>query len=321
MAGLLRRTDASMPRDHYATLGIARDAAPGAVKAAYHRAAKAHHPDLNPGDPAAAQRFSEASAAWEVLRDPARREEYDRASRPPSPSARAAPPGRPSPRQDTRPPRQDARPPRPAAADPRPGDAGEVRITLAQAFSGATVRGRLEALGACTECGGAGSVFAGIRTCSACAGQGRFAPGWACGACSGTGLRAVPAPCPGCRGSGTVVFRGEPLLRVPPGADDGDALVVSLPDGSTAAVRVRMARDARYRREGPDLSVVRRVSPAKLLRGTTVSVRLPWGPSIRLRVPPGSRQGLVLRVRGRGLPRRDGSRGDLLVRLEESPGS
>jgi DnaJ-class molecular chaperone len=106
---------------------------------------------------------------------------------------------------------------------------------------------------------------------------------------------------------------------VPPGASDGDVVTTALSDGTRVGVRIRVSRKPGVEREGCDLAVVRRLTADRMAKGTSLTVATIEGGKVRIKVPPGIRDGSVLRVRGKGMPGPTG-RGDLIVRVTASVG-
>jgi molecular chaperone DnaJ len=303
--------------DHYGTLGVREEASQDEVKAAYRKLAKKWHPDRNHGDKAAEDRFKEISAAYETIGDADRRERYDRsrAGRPPG-GGRAMPAGGTGERS-------------PRASHAYQADAREgasVRIDLQAAFHGTLAETQAEGIRRCRACDGSGAVVAGYLACPACGGIQGFlrkmflAPGRPpCGRCSGTGVVAQIAACAGCRGHGVSLARERLSVRVPPGASDGDVVTTALSDGTRVGVRIRVSRKPGVEREGCDLAVVRRLTADRMAKGTSLTVATIEGGKVRIKVPPGIRDGSVLRVRGKGMPGPTG-RGDLIVRVTASVG-
>lgn len=290
-------------REAYATLGVEPGAGEEEVKAAFLRLAKLHHPDRNPGDPAAEERFKAVNAAHASIREALSKQE----AAPRSPE-----------RAETRTQRRRSTPPEVV---------GEIRVTLQDAFTGSAAIVAIEALVQCTACDGLGGVLAGWRLCAECGGRGRPCvkasrnrhAGWrnaGCAPCGGRGAVPVAAPCPTCRGKGVRVARGRVPIVIPAGVDDGAMMDVRTQAGTIGAIRVRIRRKAGLERHGADLMAVRRVSPARAAKGTTVTVAGPDGARVRVRVPPLTAHGTVLRAASRGMPTAGRGRGDLLVRID-----
>ncbi len=209
----------------------------------------------------------------------------------------------------------------------------EIRISFDDAVRGATVQLRLSAPGRCERCGGTGARPGSTpRTCPTCNGvglvttsQGAFAFSEPCQDCRGTG-RLIDDPCPECHGSGQTT-RTRPLtVRIPPGVRDGQRIRLAGQgepgrNGGPAGdlnLLVHVTPHplfGRSERNGDDLTLKAPVSFPELALGTTITVPTLDG-TVSLKVPPGTSSGKTLRVRGRGVQRRDGKTGDLLVTVE-----
>jgi len=270
-------------RDYYAVLGVRKQADAQAIKQAYRRLARKHHPDLNPGDHQAVERFKEIGEAYEVLSDPDRRRRYDqlgpdwarqvRSSRPgtaggPQPDPRAFGdfssfflhlfgPDSPFGPLQGRTRRTPGWPPyaryrSPGSPADAPGRTGVVEISLEEAYQGA--------------------------------------------------LRQLHT-------SRTDSYR----VRIPPGVRDGARLKVRTPDGD-AMLAVRVANHPRFRRDGDNLEVEVPVRFAEAALGGEIEVPT-LGDPVRIRIPAGISGGAALRVPGRGMPRPGGGHGDLVVRV------
>lgn len=269
-----------LAKDQYQVLGVGGGATQEDIRRAYRRLARHHHPDANPGDPAAEERFKEISTAYDVLGDPARRQEYDQAR----PAGGAC-----------------------GGFDPTGGhvtinvddlaDLGGIEDLLSDLFGGRGAgarthrprRGRdLEAsLQLSFE-----EAVSGMTT--------SVQMGDATG--SGRSVRVrVPAG----------VDDGQ-RIRVPglgePGADGA-------PPGDLY-VTVRVPPHARFGRSGRDLTLALPVTYAEAALGAEVAVPTLDGDRVRVRIPPGTPSGRKLRVRGRGVPGPAGGRGDLLITIE-----
>jgi molecular chaperone DnaJ len=206
----------------------------------------------------------------------------------------------------------------------------EVRIDFEEAVKGATVPLRLSSPSTCDTCHGSGAKpGTSPRTCPTCAGavlvsrsQGAFAFSEPCRDCRGTG-RIVDDPCPECGGDGVSTKSRTLTVRIPAGVDDdqrirlagqGEPGMGSGPAGDLY-VRVHVTPHAVFGRSGNDLTLKVPVTFSELALGTTLEVPTLDG-KVALRVPPGTSSGRVLRVRGKGIVRRDGQAGDLLVTLQ-----
>ena len=205
----------------------------------------------------------------------------------------------------------------------------DIRIDFVEAVHGATVPLRLSSPATCDTCHGSGAApGTSPRTCPTCDGnglvtrsQGAFAFSEPCADCRGTG-RIVDHPCPDCGGTGTNTKTRPLTVRIPPGVDDRQRIRVpgkgepgssGGPNGDLY-VRVHVAPHAVFGRSGNDLTLTVPVTFPELAMGTTLTVpTLDDDGRVTLKVTAGTPSGRTLRVRGRGIHRRDGRAGDLLV--------
>lgn len=205
----------------------------------------------------------------------------------------------------------------------------DIRIDFVEAVHGATVPLRLSSPATCDTCHGSGAApGTSPRTCPTCNGnglvtrsQGAFAFSEPCADCRGTG-RIVDHPCPDCGGTGTNTKTRPLTVRIPPGVDDGQRIRVpgkgepgsnGGPNGDLF-VRVHVTPHSIFGRSGNDLTLTVPVTFPELAMGTTLTVpTLDDEGKVTLKVTPGTPTGRTLRVRGRGIGRRDGRTGDLLV--------
>ena len=275
-------------RDYYKLLGVGKDAGPAAIKQAYRRLARRHHPDLNPGDQGAAERFKEIGEAYAVLSDPERRARYDQ-----------------------------------IGADWAERGGGFPGFTVRTGPGGVSAR----TPGSGTDFGPFGdfsSFFLHFFGPDSPFGPLNAAPGW-------HGVRPPGPPEPpaptaleisleeALRGAHRQIRTGvgDFRVRIPPGTRDGTRLRVRTPAGKVL-LTVRIAPHPRFRRDGDDLEVEVPVAAAVARDGGESDVPTPDG-ATRIRVPAGVRAGAALRVRGRGMPRPGGGRGDLLARVRIEP--
>jgi molecular chaperone DnaJ len=341
-------------KDFYRELGVSSDASADEIKKAYRKLARELHPDANPGDTKAEARFKSVSEAYGVLNDPAKRKQYDEARRLFAGGGfpggfgqgggfdvndlfgRAAQGGAQggmgglgdllgglfNRRGGTA----------SSATRPRRGDDVEtdVRIDFTEAVQGATVPLRLSSPAACSTCGGSGAKPGTTpHQCATCGGsglvtrsQGAFAFSEPCRDCRGTG-KIIDDPCPECHGDGVSTKTRKLTVRIPAGVDDGQRIRLAgqgepgrngAPSGDLF-VRVHVNPHPLFGRNGNNLTVSVPVTYPELTLGTTLTVPTLDG-KVTLKVPAGTASGRVLRARGKGITRRDGSAGDLLITLE-----
>jgi molecular chaperone DnaJ len=328
-------------RDPYEVLGVPKDATPEEIKAAFRKLAAKHHPDRNAGDDSAQERFKEINAAYQILSDPKKRMMFDRFG------AAGANAGGPfaggNPFAGGMPFDFDL-----AGADGflgdllgafgfgGKGDRGdikkEVTIDFVEAAFGCEKDISYERAELCGKCNGSGAATGSdTRTCSACNGRGRirfqqpFLPmalERPCSRCRGTG-REVMTPCTECRGEGLTRKKKSVLVQIPPGIDHGATHLVqragSIPRPNKGPgdleLTIKVRHHEFFRREGDDVMCSVPVSFPQATLGAEVEIPTLAGKG-KLRVPPGTQSGTVLRIRGMGVPRRVvGGRGDQLVEV------
>ena len=331
--------------DFYVILGVERDAPPAEVERAYTRLARRYHPDINPGDREAAAFFRRVADAYETLRDPARRREYDSDGAPQAVSQEttvefqgfdfSTPAAGASATFGDLFPDAPARPDGDGAAgaageDDRGGDLhGEIDLGFEEAWRGAARRLAVTRLDACDACGGSGRRRASESRCGRCLGRG--ATQWrrghmvfakTCGHCGGSG-RQRRRPCAACRAEGTAPRTEEITIQVPAGVADGARLRITgkgnagrrgAPPGDLY-VTARVSGHRLFGRDGDDLTLTLPVGVHEAALGATVTIPTVDG-AARLRIPPGTQSGARLRLRSHGAPSpRGGARGDLVVEV------
>jgi molecular chaperone DnaJ len=219
-----------------------------------------------------------------------------------------------------------------SATRPRRGEDVEtdVRIDFTEAVKGATVPMRLSSPAACGTCNGSGAKPGTVpHTCVNCGGaglvtrsQGAFAFSEPCPDCRGTG-RIIDDPCPECAGDGVSTKTRTLTIRIPAGVDDGQRIRLAgqgepgRNNGPTGDlfVRVHVNPHPFFGRSGNDLTLTVPVSFAELALGTTLTVPTLEG-KVTLKVPAGTASGRILRAKGKGIEKRDGKTGDLLITLQ-----
>jgi molecular chaperone DnaJ len=319
-------------RDPYDVLGVARSAGEAELKTAFRKLAAIHHPDKNPDDPNAGQRFKEINQAYQILSDPQKRAAFDRYGEAAfRPGAAAQPdfdfPGI-----------EDLFGDLLGAFGFRGGggDRGAIKKTLELTFEeaahGCQKEIKYERVDACARCqGGGGEPGSRSETCAGCGGRGKVRFQQAlfpipverpCSRCRGSG-RIPTAPCIGCQGSGLAKATRRLEIEVPAGIEAGSVQTV---DGGGNRVRpdrppgplellVEVEEHAFFRRVGDDVVCKVPISFSQAVLGGEVEVPTLEG-SVRLRVPPTTQVGAVLRLRGKGIPHRVRSgHGDQLVEV------
>ena len=343
-----------LEKDFYAVLGVSKDATPDEIKKKYRKLARELHPDKNPGDKPAEERFKEVSEAYDVLSDDAKRKEYDEAR-----SLFAGGGFRPSGSggyggggQQYNVNMEDlfgqdsggfgdflggifnrGRSGGPRPAQPRRGQDLESSLTLSfdDALDGVTVPLRLSTDAPCTSCHGTGAKAGTVpRMCPTCDGSGqtsRNAGGFAfadpCVTCRGRGL-FVDDPCPSCHGSGRGLSSRTVQARIPAGVRNGARIRLKGKGGSgerggpsgDLLVDVTIAPHPVFDRKGDNVTITVPVTFAEAALGGEIAVPTPRGGSVTLKIPAATANGRTFRVRGKGIRRKDGTNGDLLATVE-----
>lgn len=341
-------------RDYYEVLNVDRNASSEEIKKAYRKLALRYHPDRNPGDKEAEERFKEATEAYEVLRDPEKRALYDQyghAGIAGASGAGAGPFGfgaefdladalRAFMRDfghfgfedffgtGTREGRQRGR-------KNRGNDLKiKVRLTLREVAKGVEKQIKVSKMVTCAQCGGSGAR-AGSRpvTCSVCGGSGeirhvqrslfgQFINVTECHNCGGEGV-VVNDPCRHCDGRGRVRGSEKIAVRIPPGVASGNYITVSGggdvgerggPKGNLYII-IEEAEDDTFMRRGNDIILDLPLTISQLTLGTKVEIPTLDG-KVMFKIPPGTPSHKVFRMKGKGIPRLNSyGRGDQLVRV------
>jgi molecular chaperone DnaJ len=337
-------------KDYYRVLGVSDTASQKEVKSAYRKLSRQYHPDNNEGDKAAEERFKEVSAAYDVVGDPDKRKEYDEVRRlgpmgggfGGGPGAAGAPGGgfrfdggdigdvlgglfgrgrrgggAGGPGRGTGPHRgQDLE--------------AELHLDFDDAVQGLTTTIHLTSEAACSTCHGSGARPGTTpHTCPQCGGrgvlddnQGFFSFSQPCPNCAGQGY-VIDDPCPTCRGSGVEQRPREVKVRLPAGVADGQRIRLKGRGGpgrnggppGDLYVTARVGAHPLFGRRGDDLTITVPVTFPEAALGADVRVPTLDGGTVTVRIPPGTRSGRTLRVKGRGVPARKKT-GDLLVTVE-----
>ncbi len=329
-------------KDLYGTLGVSRDASQEEIKKAYRKLARQYHPDNNPSDAAAEERFKEVQTAYDVLSDAEKRKQYDRFG----------------------------------AANGRPGPGGftfntegfdfadlgdlgdifgglfggfggrgqqqqrgqrgrdlevEVRLSFEDSLRGVETKIPVELETVCRECGGSGAKpGTAPQLCPECHGrgvkaesQGLFALSQPCPRCRGNGT-VIEDPCPTCRGTGRERRTKRYTVKIPAGVKDGSRIRLrgkgeagfGGAEAGDLYVVTRVAPSDVYTRRGDDLVVDVPVGYPDAALGARVEVPTPDG-SVTVKVKAGTTDGMLLRVKGKGAPKLKGSgKGDVLARVK-----
>lgn len=329
-------------RDYYEILGVSKQSSAEEIKRSYRRMALKFHPDRNPGDPEAEQKFRECAEAYEVLSDTERRGIYDRYGRQGLRS---------TPVHDFRNVEDifsmfeeifggPAGGRRRSRGAPRGYDLEtEVELTLAEVVTGTTREVEFKRLDVCQTCQGDGARPGTQRTtCSTCGGSGQvvqsgfggmFRMVATCRDCRGRGT-VISEKCSDCRGTGRVSLKRKLEVKIPPGIHDRQAVRVAgegeppPPESSPAGqgirgdlhVAVRVRRHDRFERDGDHLLVAVPVAFTQAALGAQIEIPTVEGET-SLTVPAGTQHGALFRITGEGLPNvRSGRRGDLVVIIQ-----
>ena len=324
----------------YETLGVPKNASAEEIKKAYRKLARQYHPDRNPGDKAAEDRFKEVQTAYDLLSDPDKRKQYDTFGANGQPGFGGG-----------------------ANFNFDIGDLGDlfgglfgggrrggsrarqergvrgadieatVNLSFEDSLKGIETKIPVEVDAPCRECGGSGAQPGTAPViCPECNGrgvkvesQGLFGLSQPCPRCRGNGT-VIEKPCPACQGTGRQRRTKRYTVRIPAGVKDGTRIRLKGkgepganggPPGDLHVV-TRVADSPLYERRGADLVVSVPVTYAEAVLGAKVEVPTPEGP-VSLKVPAGSEDGKLLRIRGRGAPKLGGSgRGDVLARVRIS---
>ena len=310
-----------MKPDCYQALGVARDASKEEIKKSYRRLAMKHHPDRNPDDASAEQKFKSVQQAYDILSDPQKKEAYDRFGH---------------------------------AAFENSGGAREadfsnvfdnlfsdffsgggrsnggrrrvlsVTLTFEEAVAGCQKEIRINEPAACNTCRGSGAE-PGSRPeeCAACQGSGQmrinrgfFTMQQPCERCHGRGS-IIRTPCRACNGEGARRVARSVTVKIPAGIQDGETMSVKFGGVSDQFhLRVQVAPHPLFERDGDNLHISIPVSMTAAALGGYMETPTPTGGKIKITVPPETQSGAVLRLRGRGTPNvRGRGHGDMLCHI------
>ncbi len=338
-------------KDFYRVLGVSQDASADEIKKAYRKLAQEYHPDANPGDPEAEEKFKEISEAYATLSDPEQRKEYDQVRRMAASGFGGFGAGsgdfggfggfggqriRVENIEDLLSGfgglgdlfgfRAGSR------SGPLRGADLETELTLSfdQAAKGVTTAVKVRGEAPCSRCGGSGAEPGSVvSTCPTCGGrgviaqdQGFFSFSQPCPQCGGSG-RLVEAPCRVCHGSGAETRTRQVKVKIPAGVKDGDTLRLrgkgapgrnGGPPGDLL-VRLRVTPSRTFGRKGNDLTLTVPVTYTEAALGTKIEIPTLNG-AVKLKIPPGTPSGKTFRVRGKGISPERGRPGDLLVTVQ-----
>lgn len=328
-------------RDYYEVLGVGRAASDAEIKSAYRKQAMTYHPDRNPGDRSAEDRFKEAAEAYAVLADPNKRNLYDRFGHQGVSTAAGSGGFDPSIFADFGDfadvlgsmfgfgdlfgGRRRGGPQR--GADLR----YDLEIAFEEAAHGADTTIQIPRQETCETCKGTGAApGTAPTTCPQCRGQGQvriqqgfFTVAHTCPQCRGVG-RIIAKPCTACRGEGRVTHERKITVKIPPGIDsgqqlrlqnEGEAGVGGGPSGHLYVV-IHVHEHEFFKRDGNNLYCEMPVNFTTVALGGEIQVPTLNGTE-SVRVPEGTQSATTVRMRGKGLPDVSGrGRGDLFVTLQ-----
>ncbi len=341
-------------KDYYAALGVSRDAKQDAIRKAYRHLARRLHPDVNPGDTAAEDRFKDVQEAYDILSDEKKRQFYDRHGFYSGQAYSGAPGGGgrrggfgfdgfdfndftgesgagPDLGSMFDSVFGGGRRRKANSTERRPGEDLEYSLDVGfdDAIQGTTVRLNIERQGRCSPCRGSGSAPGSPpHPCGPCGGSGQAQAGMGnmrfnvpCPACGGDGM--IRTACHSCGGEGRVSGTGSVEARIPPGTGENSRL--RIPGKGNAGVRggphgdlyvvARVGMHPFFERKGFDVYIQVPVTPAEAILGAKIEVPTIDGAAL-LRVPPATNSGKTFRVRERGVKNpRSGKRGDQFVRI------
>ncbi|MBO7521817.1 MAG: molecular chaperone DnaJ [Opitutales bacterium] len=344
-----------MPQDYYELLGVSKDASTQEIKKAYRKLAIKYHPDKNPGNKEAEEKFKQISDAYQVLSDDEKRAAYDRYGHA---AFQAGGMGNPSGGMGGMGGFKDAsdvfreffgsmgggfesffggmgggsygEP-----ADPNEPERGsdlrmELSITLEEAAKGVEKTVRYTHLASCKTCGGFGTADkSSKKTCPTCKGRGQVmtSSGFmhfsqTCPKCGGKGY-VIEKPCQTCGGSGLVREKTETTIKIPAGVYTGSRLRKSGAGNAGANggkpgewyVVIEVLENDVFERDGDDLHIEMPIKFTLAALGGTVEVKTLTG-KVSLKIPAGTQTGTVFRLKGHGMPKlRGGGSGDEFVRV------
>jgi len=332
----------SLDIDYYELLEVPRGADDAALKVAYRKLAMQYHPDRNPGDAKAEERFKAIREAYDCLKDPQKRAAYDRYGKAAFQNGGQG-----------------------GGAGGDFGDIGDIfesifgsafagggqrqhgpargadlrydlEISFEEAFTGCNREVQVDVAARCDTCDGSGArKGTGTRRCSTCGGagkvraqQGFFMVERICPACQGAG-EVIEDPCPACAGDGRIERRKTLTVNIPAGVDEGTRIRLS-GEGEAGArgavpgdlyIFLHLARHRLFEREGTTLFTRAPISFTTASLGGDIAIPGLDGSRHEIRIPPGIQSGKQLRQRGAGMPVLNGrGHGDLVIQIDvETP--
>jgi len=331
-------------KDFYQTLGVPKDATTDQIKRAYRKLAQQLHPDANPGDAKAEERFKDVSEAYGVLSHSDQRKEYDEVRRLVETGGFGGFGGRGPFAGGQRVRVEDLGGLFGGIGDlfgfgnggrnrgPRRGVDTSADLTLSfnDAIQGVTTTVAVRGEAPCARCGGNGAEpGTAVNTCPTCGGtgsvaqnQGMFSFAQPCPQCGGSG-RIVATPCTQCRGRGREMRSRNIKVRIPGGINDGATVRLAGKggpgsDGGPAGdllVKVNVTPHGVFGRRGDDLTIDVPISYTEATLGTSVEIPTLDG-VVNIKIPGGTPTGKVFRVKGRGIKPQRGPAGDLYAKVE-----
>lgn len=348
-----KRNKTMAKRDYYEVLGVSKTATPAELKSAYRKLAIKYHPDKNPGDKEAEEKFKEAAEAYDVLSNPDKRARYDQYGQAAFDGSGAGGGGFYGGGMNM----EDIF----SHFGDIFGDMGfnfggmggssrrsggnrvnrgsdlrvRVKLTLSEVANGVEKKLKVRTAVKCEKCGGSGAKDSScLKTCTQCNGTGyvvrvvqsffgRMQQQSPCPSCGGRG-KTITEKCACCGGTGVTYAEKVVSVKIPAGVDNG--MQVKVPGAGNAAqnggvngdllVVIQVEEDDQLQREDTNLIHHLYLTVPEAILGTTVEVPTADG-KVKINIDPGTQPGKVLRLKGKGLPEVNSStRGDLLIRVD-----